>query len=45
MSDAEKKALELMAEAEKKLGGGKSFLGGLFGYLFNYLFSFHGNHK
>ena len=31
MSDNEKKALELVAEAEKKLGSSKSFLGGLFG--------------
>ena len=31
MSDNEKKALDLVAEAEKKLGSSKSFLGGLFG--------------
>ena len=31
MSDNEAKALELVAEAEKKLNSSKSFLGGLFG--------------
>ena len=30
-SDKEAKALELVAEAEKKLNSSKSFLGGLFG--------------
>jgi hypothetical protein len=31
MGDNEQKANALVAEAEKKLGGGKGFLSGLFG--------------
>ena len=37
MSDNEAKALELVAEAEKKLNSSKSFLGGLFGWAMIFL--------
>ena len=33
MADAEQKAMQLMAEAEKKLTSSKGFLGSLFGYV------------
>lgn len=34
MADNEQKALQLIAEAEKKLASSKSFLGSLFGYVY-----------
>lgn len=33
MADNEQKALQLIAEAEKKLGSSKGFFGSLFGYV------------
>lgn len=36
MADNEQKALQLMADAEKKLQPNRSFLGGLFGCVFSF---------